>query len=121
MTLLNKAQILEANDIHTQIVSVPEWGGHVKITGISARVRDQWEVTIAEQREKKKPVDVRASLCAKAIIDEDGRKLFTDDDIKALGNKSAAALQRVFLAAMSLSGLDDKAVEELEGNSKADL
>ena len=116
MALLNKAQILEADDILTEEVDVPEWGGAVMVKGIIAKDRDQWEVTIAEQKEKKRPIDVRASLCAKSIVDEDGSRLFTDKEISILGQKSAVALERVFTVAMKLSGLSDNDVEELEGN-----
>jgi len=116
MALLTKAQILEADDVLAEVVKVPEWGGEVKVQGITAKARDQWEVTIAEQKEKNRPIDVRASLCAKSIVDEDGKRMFTDKEIDVLGKRSAVALERVFTVAMKVSGLSQGDVEELEGN-----
>jgi len=116
MSLLTKEQILNAEDSETKIVEVPEWGGEVQVTNISAKERDAWEVGIAEAKDKGKPVDVRASLCAKSIVNETGNRIFTDADIKKLGNKSAAALERVFTVAADLSKLNPADIEELEGN-----
>jgi len=61
--------------------------------------------------------NVRARLCAISIVDETGKRMFSDEDVRALGRKSAAALDRVFAAAQRLSGLTDEDVEELAKNS----
>jgi hypothetical protein len=45
--------------------------------------------------------------------------LFTDEDVAALGQRSAAALERVFDAASRLSGLSAEDMEELAKNSES--
>ena len=57
--------------------------------------------------------NVRSKLCAMCIVDEDGARLFSDEDIDALGEKSAAPLDRIFGVAMRLSGLGTKDVDKL--------
>jgi hypothetical protein len=54
------------------------------------------------------------------MIDESGKRLFPDADVRELGKKSASALQRVFEVAQRLSGLSNADVEELTKNSTSD-
>lgn len=118
MTLLTKEQILAAQDQPTKDVAVPEWGGDVRIRTMSASERDKWESdTYADG--KVNTLDFRARFCALCIVDEQGARLFTDEEVSALGRKSAAALQRVFNEAQALNALSNKDVKELEGNSDA--
>lgn len=118
MTLLTKEQILAADDQPTKDVEVPEWGGTVRIRTMSASERDKWESeTYADG--KVNTLDFRARFCALCIVDEQGARLFTDEEVSTLGRKSAAALQRVFNEAQSLNALSNKDVKELEGNSAA--
>jgi hypothetical protein len=53
------------------------------------------------------------------VVDDDGNRLFTDADAKALGEKSAAALDKLFEAAAELSRLKDEDIDELAGKSPA--
>jgi hypothetical protein len=118
MSLLTKEQILAAVDKPTQDVGVPEWGGDVRIRTMSASERDKWEgETYGEG--KVNTVDFRARFVALCIVDEKGDRMFTDADVAQLGEKSAAALQRVFNAAQTLNALTNKDVAELEKNSEA--
>jgi hypothetical protein len=49
-----------------------------------------------------------AKLVARCIIDPDTREpMFTQSDVHALGEKSGAALDRVFTVAQRLSGMSD--------------
>ena len=58
----------------------------------------------------------RARLVSLACVDAEGARLFTDADVDALAEKSAAALNRVFDFAAALSGLGDEDIEDLLGN-----
>lgn len=57
--------------------------------------------------------NIRARLVSLTVVDEDGRRLFSDDDVRALGAKSGAALERVWAVARKLSALSEEDVEEL--------
>lgn len=115
MSLLTKEAILAADDRRTVDVAVPEWGGDVRVSTMSASERDKWE---AETYGGDKPntLDFRARFVALCLVDEQGNRLFTGKDVAELGKKSAAALHRVFKAAQDLNALTDEAVEELEKN-----
>jgi hypothetical protein len=45
-----------------------------------------------------------------------GERCFTDSDVAALADKSAAGLNRVFDVGAAMSGLSDDSLEELLGN-----
>jgi len=113
---LKRDDILKVQDIKVEKVHVPEWGGDVYIKGMNGMERDAFEASVVQMRGKGTNVDmsnIRAKLAAQTICDENGERLFTDADIKALGKKSASALQRVFEVAQKLSGIGDDAIQEL--------
>lgn len=115
MTLLGRDAILGADDLHTQDVDVPEWGGKVRIRTLTGTERDKFESGI-HNNGKPNLADFRAKLCALCMVGEDGERMFAEKDVKELGKKSSAALSRVADAATKLNGLEDKDVEELTGN-----
>lgn len=120
MGLLTRDQILNANDLATEQVPVPEWGGDVIVKALSGRERDAFEATIAGERRGKRVEmnleNIRARFVAACVVDEHGQPLFYPSDVELLGEKSAAALQRVFNVGQRLSGLSDQDMEELAKN-----
>ncbi len=116
---LTREAILQINDLPAEDVEVPEWSGVVRVRGLTAAERDQFEQSIVETRGKNTRVNlrnIRAKLVALTVVDEQGNRVFSDSDVEALGRKSAAALNRVFEVAQRLSGLRPEDVEELAGN-----
>lgn len=122
MKVLGRDEILGANDIKRELVPVPEWGedAAVYVRSLTARERDDFERSMIEFRGDKQTVNLaqaRAKLAAMAICDENGKRLFTDLDVKALGEKSASALQRVWDVAQGLSKISQEDMDELVKNS----
>lgn len=116
IVLLTRDQIVNAQDLETRDVEVPEWGGWVRVKALTGRERDEFEQSTVETRGnkvKQNLTNFRAKLVALTVVDTDGHKVFSKQDVAYLGLKSAAALQRVFNAAAELSGMSDKDVEEL--------
>lgn len=115
--LLSREQILGAEDRKTEDVAVPEWGGTVRVRGLSGIERDAYELSMvqlgADGSRQTRLDNLRGRLVAMACIDDEGNRIFTDADAHALGEKSAAALERVFDVARRLSGLTEDDVEEL--------
>lgn len=117
--MLNKKAILSASDIKSELVNVPEWGGDVMVFGMSGSQRDEFEGSIVEMKGKSQILhmqNIRAKLCSLCIRDEDGRRMFDNDEVDQLGAKSSQALQRVFEVAQRLSGLTPADVESLAKN-----
>lgn len=121
--LLTKDQILQADDRKYQDVDCPEWGGTVRVRSLSGMERDMFETSVVVGKGKNRDVNLRnlrAKLVALTVVDGLGEPLFTEPDVKALGEKNAAALDRVFTSAQQLSGLREADVEELVKNSETD-
>jgi len=117
--LLNKDQIKTVSDLETQEVDVPEWGGAVRLKSLTGTERDRFEASVVQGQGRNTTVNMqnlRAKLVALSAIDEQGNPLFTEEDVKWLGGKSAKALNRLFNAAQSLSGLSESDVKELTAN-----
>lgn len=118
--MLTREQILKADDLPHEEVPVPEWGGSVLVWTLTGAERDAFEEATLQKRGKRREADlsnIRARLAALAVRDADGKRLFGDSDVVALGRKSARALDRVFAVAQRLNGITDEDVEELEKNS----
>ena len=115
--MLTRDQILKAKDLTKEKVEVPEWGGFVYVRVMTGRERDSFEQGLLLGKGKVNLENVRARLCALTVVDETGARLFKDKDVTELGNKSAAALDRVYEVAQRLNRISGEDVEELEKNS----
>lgn len=119
--LLSRGDILAAPDRPERDVEMPEWGGTVRLRTLSGREVEEWQTEVLATGPKgKRRTDVRgatAKLLVRCIVGEDGKPLFTEADVTALGEKCCAALQRLLNTALAMNGLDRKAdLEELVGN-----
>ena len=98
--LLSKQQILEAADLPRETVEVPEWGGSVIVQGLSA----------AESRELFNDAGNKDSFAVRllvaSLVDEDGTRLFSYEDISALAAKSSQVLARVVKVANRINLFD---------------
>lgn len=117
--VLDREAILKANDIEKREVYIPEWGGSVYVRGMTGRERDQFEATIIRQRGRNTEINMknaRAKLVVMCTVDQEGNRLFTDADVALLSEKSAKALDRIFVVAQELSGITREDMEELTEN-----
>lgn len=116
---LTLQQILDAQDVGTLEVPVPEWGGSVHVRQISAleglRLTGQFralqgtETEIAEQR--------LVIALATYLSDEQGKPLATPEQAKALLIKSQKVVERVVTAGSNLNGENDAARADIAKNS----
>jgi len=117
MALLDRAAIEAAQDIPTEDVEVPEWGGTVRLRGLTGAQRDAYEASVVEMQgetRRFKLQNLRARLVALWLVDEDGKQLFSGPAaVNALGGKSAKPLDMLFDRARRLSGLTEDDIAEL--------
>jgi hypothetical protein len=116
---LSHDDILKIADITTEEVEVPEWHGSVLVRGLTGKQRDIFESTLLERRGRRmipNTANIRAKLVAWSVVDDEGNRVFTDAEAEELGEKSAAAVDRIYTVASRLSGLSDEDVEELAEN-----
>jgi len=124
-TQVTKEWLLTSVSLRREWVSLPELGADngTWVREMTGTERDQYESdsrkavgtdTDGLPRYEFNTVNVRARVAAMCICDEAGKSLLGPADAAALGNQSAAALDRVFTVAMRLSGIIGG--DELLGN-----
>lgn len=114
--MLDKKAIIEANDIGTGKISVPEWGGDVYVKALSIRERDilggfarkfldteidkkgKLDQKMLRTEEAEKAFnDFRIHKVGFSLCDDKGERIFTNDEIETiLGKKSPESIDRVF-------------------------
>lgn len=119
---LTKQEIYAVDDTIFEDVQVPEWSedGFVRVFGLTGTERDAFEASMVVTVGNKQSVNtenIRAKLCVLAIRDENGKPMFDMADVHSLGQKSAAALDRVYEVAARLSKISKEDVDEMVKNS----
>jgi len=115
---LTKEQILNSQDLTKEKIEVPEWGGVIFVRTMTGAERDSFEQGIVNDDRTANLSNIRAKLCALTVVDEEGKRIFTDDDVKGIGEKSSLVLDRVFQVAQKLNGISPTDVEDLAKNSE---
>lgn len=120
--LLSAKDILDADIRQYKYVEVPEWGGVVRVQSLTGKERDEFEAGLSETRgtkTKSNYKNFRAKMVALCAVDEEGKILFTNKfQIDALGDRSVAALQRVFNVCQALNRMTDEDVDSLTTDFK---
>lgn len=115
--LLNKDQILQAQDLPFEDVETPEWGGAVRVRTMTAAEKDQYDADVWDLEGEKvvmKRDNSSAKLLARCIVGEDGKRLFSEKEIALLGGKSTKAINRLSDVARNLNGLNREVQKEAE-------
>ena len=111
-----RAAILSSDDLPREPVDVP-WdlgGAKLFIRGLSSTEKDRWVSRTMPDGEFRWSTNLTAELVCMTLVDEDGERVFTDEDAGALGRKGATTLAALFAVAMRLSGMSEETEGELE-------
>jgi len=119
MTLLSRDAILTINDLPTETVEVPEWGGAVLVRSLNGAERAQLEAETArfQKGDMSGLTNLRARVAVWCVVDERGQRLFTEKDVASLAGKHPDPLDRIFNAVKVLSGLDKDGKEKAQKKS----
>lgn len=113
---LDKKSILAVDDVRKERFHVPEWKGDVFLRVLTGTDRDRFEESYADQ--KMKAFRIRFLLLA--LCDEDGERLFSDEEADILGKKSSVVINRLFEAGWKLNAFTQEAVDALGEGSPSD-
>jgi len=95
-----------------EAVDVPQLGGSVTVRGLTVGERTEIEVAGNKGQQGK----FRSMLLARCIVGDDGKRLFADADEAAIERLPAKPLERLFEAALRLSGYSADEADALEKN-----
>ena len=112
---LSREQILGADDLKIEEMEVPEWGGSICVRVMTGAERNQFVKDILEL-EDSGDLAIRIKLCSIVVVNAQGKRLFTEEDIEALSEKSSQVLDRIYRKAEVLNCIEDAG--GLEKNSE---
>lgn len=105
-------EILAADQGQAVRVNVPEWGRDVFIRTLPLGDLQAWE--LACLRAKGEGVDdYRTRYLSKCLVDENGREIFTSEQLKRVSGTVGA---RLFKIAQKHNELDEKELEDIGKN-----
>lgn len=115
--------LLKPVETPTEIVPLPELGQGVSVTvkGMTARDKGAFDMQFVTKGEHntRAQKQMRERMLVACCVDESGNRLFTLEDVAALGLQSVAIIERIFDACQRVNGTASKAVETAEKNSEA--
>ena len=110
MGTLSRDQILGADDRKTDELEVPEWGGSVKIRSMSGSEVQKYVEAV--QADEDADIKHMCLLIHFSVVGDDGKKLFSTEDIEALADKNLLVLRSVSEACIAVNGLNQAEVAD---------
>ncbi len=105
-------RILDADDIGKELLEIPHWNLTVEMRTMSALQRSRMLQTCQLPDGSVDLDRLYPMLCIATVFDpETGEQVFTEDDIEAIADKSASAVEFVATRAMEMSGMTAEAVD----------
>jgi hypothetical protein len=120
--LLSRDEILGVDELRYETVPTDEWksGSAVRVSSLTSQGRAELEdMVLARQGGSKSAVGIRETFVSICAVDAQGHRLFTAEDVQALGRKSARPIERIFEAATRLNDVSEQAVAREAGNSES--
>lgn len=119
--ILDKSTILAAinaaSDIRTEKVHVPEWKTDVYLKVLTGTERDAFEAGYTDQR----MANFRVRFLVLTLCDQEGERLFDDEQVALLGKRSSLVINRLFENAWKINMLSQEAVDEAGESSGGGL
>lgn len=117
--MLSKEQLLGRSVMKTVKVDLDR--DFVMVRELSGVEREKYLDMMSESGYVTLPKGLQQELACWCVVDENGERVFNDDDVERIGQMSGSSLQKISLAILRVSGLTDDGVGELEKNSEGDL
>ena len=120
---LTREQILGIKSFRSKTIEIPEWNGEVRLKAMSGAERESLEErvyeTVGDKLQMKKGVSYIPELLVKSWCDDDGNRLFQDDEIDLIKAKDSTILAKLFKVAAEVNGLSGDEEKVIEKNSEA--
>ena len=109
--------ILEADDLDSDLIEVPEWGATVKVVGMSGAARAR-VMAMAISPEGTVQLDkIYPELLLTCVLDpETDQPIFLPGDGEAIMQKSGKVVERLAMRAAELSGIEPGGQAKIEKN-----
>lgn len=110
---LDARSVLCAEDFQYADVDCPEWGGSVRVRGLTAGERANIALKVKNNNQQ----DLEVSIVIYGTVDMNGDRIFTKNDRDALKQKSNNVINRIARKILELTGSDEDNVAAAQKNS----
>lgn len=111
--LLNLDDITNIQDAKTSVISMPEWGGDIKVKAFDFAQQLEFE---KQKNLLEDDSDLIMLMLRMSIVDEDNNYIFNQETIKLLGKRNSQALFKIFTACLEINALSEKGLENKAKN-----
>lgn len=102
-----KEQIVQAQDLKTEVINIPEWGMDITIRQLSSQLVNDIQDLLAKTKEDDRYKNYIPMFVAFSIIDPDtGERVFGNNDVSLLAKKSGVVLKKIYDAADRLNNIN---------------
>lgn len=112
---LDARAVLSADDFQYADVDCPEWGGSVRVRGLTAGE----QAIVSKKVQAKDTGDLAVTIMIMGCVDENGERIFDKADRDTLKKKANQVVDRIARKILELSGGDEASIVAAEKNSKA--
>lgn len=116
--MLTREQILKAQELKTKVINVPEWGGEIVLRQLTSLDRfsffEQLESLNEGKSKREQDLIASALFVVWTVMDGEGSRLFSDDDLPTLMASNPQVIERVAAQSGALNGVTS--AEEAAGN-----
>ena len=106
---LSREEVLAVEDVETRTVEVPEWGGPIRLKALTGEEAVEFAESVKGDNKAG-----AARIVVRCAVDENGARLFQDEDIEVLKRKSMKALLRVQKVALEMNGLSEESIDKVK-------
>ena len=123
MTYATRDMLLKPIERPREVVELPELGEGVSVivVGMTAKERSDFDNQFVSRKGdpmKKRIAEGRERIVVACCRDEEGKRLFTQDDVVQLGKQSGIVIERIVNAAQRTSGMTKDDLEDSIKNSE---
>jgi len=114
---LTAEDIFATEDIRTEKMYIPEWKGNVYIRQARGIDQDKFEKEFRGKDGVPNLMHSRARLVASSLYKSNGERMFTDDQVIKLSNKSGAVLNRLVDKITEINNITEADLDKIAKNS----
>jgi len=123
VTHATRDMLLKPVERPSETVDLPELGDGISVivTGMTAKERSEFDQQFVSRKGepmKKRIAEGRERIIVACCRDEEGKRLFTTDDVAQLGKQSSLIIERIVTVAQRLSGMTKDELEDAVKNSE---
>ena len=121
-TFLTREEILKKDDVIVQPLWIEEWETWIYIRVLDGQERDAFDDAVNDDVAGKiKIPNYKAWAASKLACDKHGHRIFSDEDIPLLGQKSGTALLKIVAAGQKLNQVTEDDIEIIAKNFESSL